>query len=86
MKEFSYTVNSEHGMHARPCGLLCSTAKRFDSECSVTYEGRTANAKRLISVMGLGVRQGGVMHFKIEGTDEAEAKKAILECLEEHVE
>ena len=86
MKEFSYTVSSEHGMHARPCGLLCSTAKKFDSECSVTYEGRTANAKRLISVMGLGVKQGGVMHFKIDGPDEDAAEKAILECLEEHVE
>lgn len=85
MKEFSYTVKSEHGMHARPCGLLCNTAKKFDSECSVTYEGRTANAKRLISVMGLGIKQGGVMHFKIDGSDESEAERALIECLEEHL-
>lgn len=85
MKEFSYTVGNEHGMHARPCGLLCGTAKKYSSDCKVSYNGRTADCKRLISVMELGVKYGGTMEFSVCGEDENEAAGAILKCLTENV-
>ncbi len=85
MKEFSYTVGCEHGMHARPCGLLTGTAKKFASECRVSYNGKEADCKRLISVMELGVKYGGTLNFRISGEDENDAANAILKCLSENV-
>ena len=35
MKEFTYTIKDEQGIHARPAGLLVKEAKKFESECSL---------------------------------------------------
>jgi phosphocarrier protein len=85
MKEFSYTVANEHGMHARPCGLLAATAKKYSSSIKAFYNGKDADCKRLIALMELGIKYGGTVHFRVDGDDEGEASNAILKCLTENV-
>ncbi len=76
MKEFTYTIVDKDGMHARPAGRLAATAKKFASGISVKANGKTADAKRLISLMMLGAVLGTTLHFSITGEDE---EKAALE-------
>lgn len=85
MKEFTYTVANEHGMHARPCGILAATAKKYSSSIKAFYDGKDADCKRLISLMELGIKYGGTVRFRVEGEDEGEASTAILRCLTENV-
>lgn len=85
MREFLYTVGNENGLCARPCGLLCSTAKKYESECTITYKKRQASCKDLRSVMSLGVPYGETLVLNVCGEDEKEAASAILNCLSVYV-
>ncbi len=77
MISFTFTVEDEHGIHARPAGVIVNCAKKFSSEIIIKKEGREANAKRLLSVMGLGVRSGEAVEFFIDGEDEQSAAKEL---------
>lgn len=76
MKEFTYTIQDKDGMHARPAGRLVAVAKQFASHISVKANGKTADGKRLISLMMLGAVLGTTLTFSISGEDE---EKAALE-------
>ena len=44
MKSFTYTINDELGLHARPAGLLVKEAKKFQSKITLTKEAKTVSA------------------------------------------
>lgn len=79
MKEFTCTVQDPNGLHARPAGKLTALAKVFSASITVSANGRTADCKRLLSVMGLGAVHGTELHFKVEGEDEAEAAERLAQ-------
>jgi len=85
MREFLYTVGNEKGLSARPCGLLCSTAKRYDSDCIISYKNKQADCKNLNSVMALKIPYGETLTLKVNGEDEKDAAGAILHCLSVYV-
>ena len=76
MKEFTYTITDKDGMHARPAGRLAMCAKQFASDISVKANGKTADGKRVISLMMLGAVLGTTLTFCVSGEDE---EKAALE-------
>ncbi len=73
MKQFEYVIKDELGVHARPAGLLVKAAKEFDSEIVITKGEKSANAKKLIALMGLAIKQGDRITVKISGEDEDKA-------------
>jgi len=80
MKQFTYTITDPIGIHARPAGLLAKAAKALDSKITITKGdgSKSAEAKKLMAVMGLGVKTGESITFTIEGGDE-EASAAAME-------
>ncbi len=70
MKEFSYTITDPAGIHARPAGLLVKQAQPYASEVSIVKAEKTANAKSMLSVMGLGAKSGDTVIVRAEGADE----------------
>ncbi|NBI90095.1 HPr family phosphocarrier protein [Lachnospiraceae bacterium] len=77
MKSFSYTVKDELGIHARPAGLLVKEAKKFTSSITIKKDGKTADATRLMAVMGMGVKCGNTVELEISGDDEDAAYDAM---------
>ena len=73
MVSFTCKVEDEHGVHARPAGVIVNCAKKFLSEIIIKKDGREANAKRLLSVMGLGAKCGETLEFFLNGEDETSA-------------
>ena len=73
MKEFTYTITDKDGMHARPAGRLSMCAKQFASDIRVTANGKTADGKRVISLMMLGAVLGTTLTFSVTGEDEEKA-------------
>lgn len=73
MKAFSYTINDEIGLHARPAGLLAKKAKQFQSEILIEKGNRAVNATKLMMLMGLGIKHGDTVTVRITGVDEEEA-------------
>lgn len=58
MKEFTYIIQDENGLHARPAGLFVNKAKELGVPVTITKEEKTVDGTRLISVMGLGIKKG----------------------------
>lgn len=85
MKELSYVINDELGLHARPAGNLVKLAGSFASEISIANGEKSANAKKIMSVMKLAAGHGAKLKLSIEGADEAEAFDAISKFLTENL-
>lgn len=85
MKEFSYTITDPLGIHARPAGMLVKCARAYESRITISKENRTADAKRLLSVMGLGIRCGDTVQVRADGADETAAAKGLQAFLEENL-
>ena len=82
MQKFEYTVKEEVGIHARPAGLLVKEANKFQTKVMITKEGKSADASKLMAVMGLGVKCGQTVEVSVEGDDEAEAFEAMKSFFE----
>ena len=83
MKTFEYTIKDELGIHARPAGLLVKEAKKYESECTITKDGKTKKLTQLMMLMSLGVKQGETVTVTAEGADEdtaLEGLKAFFEA------
>ena len=81
MKKFSCVITEENRIHARPAGMLVKEAKNFNSKISIIKDEKTADAKGLFSIMGLGVKSGDEIVVEIEGEDEEQAFLSIKEFL-----
>ena len=78
MKTFSYEIKDAIGIHARPAGLLAKEAKKYESKIVIKKEGKSAEATKLMAIMGLVIKCGNTVTVKIEGGDE-EANAAVIE-------
>ena len=77
MKQFEYVITDPVGIHARPAGLLVKEAKQHESKIMVRKGDKSADATRMMSVMGLGVKCGDTLNVTVEGEDEEAAAAAI---------
>lgn len=82
MKTFEYTIKDELGIHARPAGLLVKEAKKYESECTITKDGKTKKLTQLMMLMSLGVKQGETVTVTAEGADEDAAISGLKEFFE----
>ena len=86
MKQFTYTIKDELGIHARPAGLLAKLAKGYgDTVITVTKDGNTVKASQLMKLMGMGVKQGNEIVVAAEGPAEDEAIAAMQKFFEENL-
>ena len=58
MKSFEYTITDPVGMHARPAGNLAKKVKEYQSKVVIVKGEKSAEAQKLMAVMGLGVKNG----------------------------
>ena len=77
MKKFEYVITDEVGIHARPAGALVKEAKKYESKLTISCNGKSAEATKLMAVMGLGVKCGQTVAVSVEGADEDTAEKEI---------
>ena len=81
MTEFTYTIKDSLGIHARPAGKLVKTAEKFKSDISISKDKSCADAKKIFSVMSLGIKYDDEIKFTINGEDESEATEELKEFL-----
>lgn len=77
MKKFEYVITEPVGIHARPAGMLVKAATAYASSVMIEKNGKTADVKRLMGLMALGVKCGEKATFRIEGADEDIAAEAL---------
>ena len=79
MKTFNYTITDPVGLHARPVGMLVKEVKNYESTVTITKDGKSCDASRLMMLMGLGVKCGDEIKVEVSGTDE-ETASVMLEA------
>ena len=72
------TITNPSGLHLRPAGNLCNEAMKYKSLITFSFDGGTANAKSVLSVMGACVKCGDEIELVCEGADEREAMEALV--------
>ena len=77
MREFTYTITDPLGIHARPAGMIVKKAREYQSRILLSYGGKSAEASRLMAVMGLGIKCGNELRVSVEGPDEGGAAEAM---------
>ena len=77
MKTFNYEIKDEVGIHARPAGLLVKQVSAYQSKVTLSSNGKSADARKLIMLMSLGIKQGMEVTCQIEGEDEDAAFDAL---------
>lgn len=70
MQSFMYTIKTPVGLHARHAGLIVKEAKLYQSSITVIHGERRSDARHLMALMTLGVKQGDVLKVTVEGVDE----------------
>ncbi len=85
MKNFSYVITDEIGIHARPAGLLVKEAKKYASKVVIKANGKSAEATRLMAIMGMGVKCGQTVEVEVSGDDEDTAFEGMKAFFEENL-
>jgi len=85
MESFEYTVTAEHGLHARPAGLLVNHARTLSCRVQVKCGEKQADATRIIALMGLGAVRGDTLTFVLTGEDEKGCAASLAAFCREHL-
>lgn len=85
MKTFNYVITDEVGIHARPAGLLVKEAKKFESQIIVKKADAQAEARKMMALMGLGIKCGDEITIEITGADEEAACTALETFFKENL-
>ncbi len=81
MIEEKIQITNKHGLHARPAAKLVQLASKFKSDIKILKDGLEVNGKSIMGVMMLAAEPGSEILLEVEGKDEKEALKALLNLI-----
>lgn len=79
------TIINPTGLHARPASDFVSMAKTYRSKITIrdlSPEGRSGNAKSIITLLTLGLTKGKNIEIQAEGEDEEAAVTHLVELIQ----
>lgn len=85
MKNFTYEVKDELGIHARPAGLLVKEAKNYKSVITLDNGCKKAEATKLMAVMSMAVKCGQTVTVTVDGEDEDAALEGMKNFFENNL-
>ena len=85
MAQAEIEVRNPSGLHARPAAEFVRAASGFASDVRVTNltrdESRSASAKSVLGVMGLGVARGHTVRIDADGADADSAVSTLVDLI-----
>ncbi len=81
MIETKIKIINKLGLHARASAKFVSTTSRFHSHIDVTKDSQTVNGKSIMGIMMLAASKGSELTLRIEGPDETEMEKAVVDLI-----
>ncbi|MCR5603545.1 MAG: HPr family phosphocarrier protein [Lachnospiraceae bacterium] len=82
MTGFTYHIKAAEGLHALPAAAFVKQAGDFPGSAVLTCKGRSVDAKRVMHVMSLGIKQNDVIEVSLNGDGEDEAASKLKELCE----
>ncbi len=77
MQQRDVEIVNKLGLHARPSAKLTQLASSFKSNVFMARGNKKINAKSIMGVLSLGVKQGEKIYIFANGDDEEEAVLAL---------
>ena len=77
MQSRNVKITNKLGMHARPAALLTKTANLFGCKISITKNGKTIDAKSILSVMTLAAKCRDEITITTDGAGENAALESL---------
>ena len=81
MIQFSHVINDPQGLHARPIASIAAALATASSAVELGLHGRTADARDLLGMLGLGARGGDELLVTVEGADEQQVAELLKTTL-----
>jgi len=82
LKTAPAVVSDPVGFHLRAAGRIVKLTKTFDSDVTIRFNGRSANAKSIMGLASLAAEFGTTVEVEVTGPDEEAALAAILKLVE----
>ncbi|WP_194610991.1 HPr family phosphocarrier protein [Clostridium vitabionis] len=74
-------IDSAKGQEARLAAMLVQVSSQYESSIHIEYGTKTVNAKSIMGMMSLGLKNGDEIEVTAEGSDAAEALDGIEKYL-----
>ncbi|MBA4697042.1 MAG: HPr family phosphocarrier protein [Legionella sp.] len=74
-------IQNKLGLHARASAKFILTTSKFQSQIDVIKGAHTVNGKSIMGVMMLSANKGTELMLHIDGPDEEDMEKAVLELI-----
>lgn len=72
-------VANEHGLHARPAGVLAQKAMVYQSDITIASEDQEVDAKSILDILTLAAGQGSPLELRASGADAEVALRDLSE-------
>ncbi|MGY3715921.1 HPr family phosphocarrier protein [Sutcliffiella cohnii] len=82
MIEKDIVVRLKEGVHARPAATLVKGLSQFQSDVTFLVKGKNINAKSILGLMSVAIRENEEIKVKVNGTDEMETFQYIENYLQ----
>lgn len=81
MIETKFTLKNETGFHARPASIFVKAATSYESDIMILKDEEEYNGKSIMGLLSMGAGKGTEILLRINGNDEVDATKELLEIL-----
>lgn len=81
MIKTTVVIINKLGLHARASAKFVSLAARYQSSIIINKAKQTVDGKSIMGVMMLAASQGTELTLTIDGPDEAEMEKALVDLI-----
>ena len=75
-------IENTLGLHARAAARFVQVASRFKSRVKLSHGARTADGKSILGLLALVAAQGTHLTISVDGGDEREALKALVDLVQ----
>jgi phosphocarrier protein FPr len=82
VKSMPIVILNPNGLHARPASVLVNCAKQFSSAIRISKDGREANAKSVVSIMGMEIKAHDSVIVTATGEDAASAIASLVPLIQ----
>lgn len=80
------TVNSKHGIHARPASLIVDLCSKHEGNVTFIKSGERFNGKSIMSIMRMGLSYQERVTIEADGEHADTLESKIKEIIENHVD
>lgn len=85
MYEKKVTLTNEIGLHARPASIFIRAAVQFPCDIIVEKDGRSYNAKSIMSILSMSASNGEELTIKASGEKEEDAVNSLVDVIENKI-